>query len=253
MKSVLKKIIVHEFAFYNAQTTEVQVSMWADEFESCDPAQVTAIFKAFRAEPGRTKPPFPGDVIAKMFSFPDKNVAWSLASDDSKSALWCEEISLAFGDCWPLFCSGDRVAARMTFLESYERRCKESLANKTPPKWSVVLSEQKDQAQLDSVLVDGIASGKISIQTAFKYSEQLQIPAPVANALGWTPPMMLEHHTEPNERGVRMIGELLTELEQKQKEREQQRIQDLNRQMNDFDAKKSEQISKLSPERNQNA
>lgn len=99
-------------------------------------------------------PPKPADLIRQITNAvasdgrPDKNEAWALAQsamDESKTVVLTEEILGALDIAKPLLLQRDKVAARMAFLEAYDRIVAERRAQGVPFKWHVSLGEDKDQ------------------------------------------------------------------------------------------------------------
>lgn len=71
---------------------------------------------------------------------PGPEAAWAgCPRDEGETVVWTDETRDAFGVAGPLLAAGDRVGARMAFLEAYRRGVAEARAAHTPVAWSVSL------------------------------------------------------------------------------------------------------------------
>lgn len=64
------------------------------------------------------------------------NEAWAVAQraqDERETVVWTDEIARAWTSAKPLMDGGDRVGARMAFLEAYERITREARQSRRPP------------------------------------------------------------------------------------------------------------------------
>lgn len=67
---------------------------------------------------------------------PDANTAWAMVpSSEDDSVVWTAETAWAYGKCCGLINDGDKVAARMAFIESYKNRVESSRSNGIPIEW----------------------------------------------------------------------------------------------------------------------
>jgi hypothetical protein len=223
----IKKILIVEFAYYSIATNPAQIKLWAEEMQDLDARALEKTLKDFRKESGRTKPPMPGDIRTRIFSFPDGNVAWSTVQQNQKSILWTDEMRLAFGDAYALIQENDMVAARMAFLKAYEERCKESVRQNKPPVWKISYGEQRDDDQLNKLLIEGVNEKKISIQTAMAYSPDLTLDN-AGNLLTHSSKLLLETKQVENsslsaEAKDKMIADMIARMEQRKLEIEKER------------------------------
>lgn len=63
--------------------------------------------------------------------------AWSLCPrGEDATVVWTDEIAEAYGTARPLLASGDEVAARMAFRETYTRLLQEARTERRRAKWS---------------------------------------------------------------------------------------------------------------------
>lgn len=82
----------------------------------------------------------------------ERNEAWGLAlqsTNESATVVWTKEIQTAYEAAKPILGSGDRVGARMAFMEAYDRLLASARATGKPSQWSVSIgwdAEARDQA-----------------------------------------------------------------------------------------------------------
>ena len=95
--------------------------------------------------------PKPADLIKLMGGAgnhlsPDE--AWSiaiLASDESNTVVWTNEIAKAWAQAEIVYRNGDKIGARRTFIEAYERLVNESMMHCRPLEVFVSLGENKEK------------------------------------------------------------------------------------------------------------
>lgn len=67
---------------------------------------------------------------------PGPEEAWALCPrDEGATVVWTDEIAEAFGVARPLLASGDDIAARMAFKESYGRLLQQARSERRAAKW----------------------------------------------------------------------------------------------------------------------
>ena len=94
---------------------------------------------------------------------PAPNEAWAVAiraSDEGATVVWTREMEMAWGAARPLMAEGDKVAARMAFIEAYGRNIRDAKANRTQAKFHPSLGF--DAAGRDAALRDAVARGLLS-------------------------------------------------------------------------------------------
>lgn len=131
---------------------------------------VRAGFDAHVADPARGKfVPVPADILHQIAERaandgrlgPDE--AWSLATlaaDESQTVVWTDEIARAYSTALPVLRAGDKVGARRTFLESYERLVAAARAGRFPTQW--ILSEGSDVELRARAIADGVTAGRLA-------------------------------------------------------------------------------------------
>lgn len=118
--------------------TELSVDgarMMCDELaEFPEPMVLAALSRCRRELKGRLTL---AEIIARIDDGrPGPNEAWAMCPrSEADSAVWTDEMSRAFFAAKPLIDAGDDVAARMTFIETYQREITQARANKLPPNW----------------------------------------------------------------------------------------------------------------------
>jgi hypothetical protein len=67
---------------------------------------------------------------------PGPQEAWAMIpTDEQDSVVWTDEMAEAYGLAAPLLADGDRIAARMAFLEAYQAAVHRARAERRPPRW----------------------------------------------------------------------------------------------------------------------
>jgi hypothetical protein len=70
--------------------------------------------------------------------------AWAkIPRDEYQSVAWTKEIEKAYFDCRDILRDGDRVAARMAFIESYKKRVSEAKNNGERAHWKLGRGDNK--------------------------------------------------------------------------------------------------------------
>ncbi|CNL90266.1 Uncharacterised protein [Yersinia enterocolitica] len=80
------------------------------------------------------------DRMQKPGTRPAANEAWALslpAQDESNTVVWTDEMSQAWAVALPVLESGDKVGARMAFIQTYERLVTIAEAENKSPCWRV--------------------------------------------------------------------------------------------------------------------
>lgn len=85
------------------------------------------------------------DVVSRIDDGrPGPNEAWAMMPrSEDESVVWTDEMALAMRSAQPLLDAGDKVAARMAFLEHYQREVATARSNKTTVKWTPSLGHDK--------------------------------------------------------------------------------------------------------------
>lgn len=96
---------------------------------------------------------------------PEPEAAWALLpKDEESSAVITVEMERSMGPALKLLAAGDRIAARMAFLEAYRRELTRARSGGDPVQWRASLGH--DQGGRVSVLAAAVQDGKISENAA---------------------------------------------------------------------------------------
>lgn len=154
-KGEFTKLLAASMAIYDKTITNSFVNVFFAAMGQYDLATVQEALNRHIQDPdGGRFPPKPADLIRQITNAvasdgrPDKNEAWALAQsamDESQTVVLTEEILGALDIARPLILMRDKVAARMAFLEAYDRLVAERRAQGIPFKWHVSLGEDKSQ------------------------------------------------------------------------------------------------------------
>lgn len=115
--------------------------------------------------------PKPADIIRQINNVisndgrPGKDEAWSIAlssQDEQDTVLITEEILAALAVAQPLLDMRDKVAARLAFVEAYERQVALSRRGTgKPAKWIVSLGDDKNRRA--HAVQEGLRSGRLTL------------------------------------------------------------------------------------------
>lgn len=121
------------------------------------------------------------DVVSRLEDGrPGAEEAWALLPmNEGSTAVWTDEMAQAFGVALPLIESGEVVAARMAFKETYQRLVQQARETHRPARWSVTLGH--DPAGRAGPLRQAVELGRITYEQAL--SECPALPAPSAEVL----------------------------------------------------------------------
>jgi hypothetical protein len=132
------------------------------------------------------------DVVSRLDDGrPGVEEAWAMVPrSESETTVWTTESGQAFGVAVRLLDSGDEVAARMAFKETYLRMVAQAREAGEPVQWHISLGW--DKKGRDGPLLEAIQKGRIKYEDAQQY-----LPAPraesreVAQMLGGIPVLKL--------------------------------------------------------------
>lgn len=123
--------------------------------------------------------------------WPEPETAWALAlpaRNESATVVWTDEIAAAFGVASELLETGDRVAARLAFLESYRPALATARAQKLEPKWWATLGsdpgsrarallDAAERRRLPTEYVRGLVGGDLEADRRLRALEGSSAPA----------------------------------------------------------------------------
>lgn len=116
------------------------------------------------------------DVVTRLDDGrPGPEEAWAgLPFEEAQTVVWTEEMTQAWGVALPLLEEGERVPARMAFLESYRKAVQEARDHGRAVKWSVSLGTNPSGRECP--VLEAVRLGRISAQHAEKLLPHKPIP-----------------------------------------------------------------------------
>lgn len=110
---------------------------------------------------------------------PAPEEAWAmLPFDERQTTVWTEEMAGAWGVALPLIEEGERVQARMAFLENYKSRVQKARDAGDPVRWTVSLGYDKESRA--PALAEAVRLGRIGKDRAMQLGYN---PMPTTQAL----------------------------------------------------------------------
>ncbi|MDD5392433.1 MAG: hypothetical protein PHE17_05375 [Thiothrix sp.] len=139
-------VIADDLGGYNAEMIEAALKRVRLECRQLTPANILE-----RLDDGRMTP----------------EEAWSaIPRTEYETVIWSGEMQAAWAVAAPVLQNGDRIGARMAFLEKYREEVRRSRAECRHPKWSVSLGE--DRQHREQVLKISVESGRLPRDYALK-------------------------------------------------------------------------------------
>lgn len=77
---------------------------------------------------------------------PAPNEAWATAikaADERETIVWTDEMRRAWGVAYPVMQAGDKIAARMAFIDAYTNELKRARAERRPAQYSISAGDDK--------------------------------------------------------------------------------------------------------------
>lgn len=118
------------------------------------------------------------DVISRIDDGrPGANEAWAMMPrSENESVVWTDEMASAMNSAQPLLDAGDKVAARMAFIEHYEREVTKARREKAKVRWTPSLGH--DKFGREAVLQKAVELNRISYDHAVKLLPEGQFKLP---------------------------------------------------------------------------
>lgn len=190
-------LIADVHAFYRQNVSPFALSVW---WAACRPFDLDAVRDALgrhAVDPDVGKfMPKPADLICRLGGKPaddgrpGPDEAWAMIPhDEDGSVVWTAEAAKAFAVAQPLIAAGERIAARMAFLEVYRREVDEARQAKRPVQWTPSLGH--DPTQRDAALVTAVERGRLTVEQAQALSPLIALPGHLPR---------LEHKPDPKVR-----------------------------------------------------
>jgi len=115
--------------------------------------------------------PKPGQIIAliqQRDGRPTPEQAWNMVKfEESETNIWTREMESAFWAAFDSGSNGDKIAARMAFLEVYKRDVTAARAAGEGPHWSVSLGH--DKAGRERAILNAVEENKLTSDAASSY------------------------------------------------------------------------------------
>lgn len=174
-KTEFTTLLVSAMAIYDKQITKPVADLFFAALGAYSMDQVRDGLSRHLQDPADGKfSPKPADVIRQIQSVaasdgrPGKDEAWSIALrslNESDTVLVTEEILTALTAAYPLLQLRDKVAARLAFVEAYERQIAMVRRGQgSAAKWIVSLGD--DKSRRAQAIDDGIRSGRLTNEQA---------------------------------------------------------------------------------------
>lgn len=163
---------------------------------------------------------------------PGANEAWAQslpAATESNTVVWTKEMSQAWSVAQPVLELGDRVGARMVFIQSYERLVATATAEGRTPEWHI--SQGWDADQRISAVSKAVAIG--------------QLPAPIAEKFLPSP----ERTSNPEgkrriaDKIHQMVNVLAADRRQREHERKKRIQADRGRRLREFEEQYARELA----------
>lgn len=146
----------------STQLSEASARVMADDLARYPEASVLeALTRCRRELKGRLTI---ADVLTRIDDGrPGPEEAWAMIPhDEASSVVWTEEMAGAFGVASPLIAEGEKVQARMAFLERYKTLIREARDAGKPVRWTPSLG--LDPNAREAVLLEAQRAGRLTQQ-----------------------------------------------------------------------------------------
>ena len=156
--AVAAELMGHELSETALKAMAADLGRWPDD-------AVVAAIQRMRRECDRMRLAYIVDRIDDGRPSPDE--AWAMIPvTEAESVVWTSEMAEAYGAAAPLVMAGDRIAARMAFLDAYRRITRSARDQAIPVSW--VPSLGWDESGRVAALTTAIERGRISRDKACK-------------------------------------------------------------------------------------
>lgn len=169
-KAKFLKMMQATLAMYDKTATTETVGLWWNLIGCYEFADVEQAFGQYlKSAEGRFSPK-PASIISIIDAMrpdgrPGADEAWAMIPmDEYTSAVMTQEMAEALHIAQPLLNAGDKIAARMSFREAYNRIVDSNKRNGVKPSWFPSLGQDKEGR--DSVLADAVRLGRMGAEHA---------------------------------------------------------------------------------------
>lgn len=179
---------------------------------------------------------------------PEASEAWALALpalDESNTVVWTNEMSQAWAVALPVLQAGDKVGARMAFIQTYERLVVAAQAENRSPCWLV--SQGWDKEKRIQAITTAQNAGLLPPSIANKY---LPLPNADNTEVSQNGQNRVERHISALMSQIRLSRELCEQVRQKrfaeQRMEHQERLRTLERQRDILEHRSKQSVAKNS-------
>ena len=169
-KAKFLKMMQATLAVYDKTATTETVGLWWNLLGCYEFADVELAFGQYlKSAEGRFSPK-PASIISIIDAMrpdgrPGADEAWAMIPmSEYASAVMTQEMAEALHIAQPLLDAGDKIAARMSFREAYNRIVDANKRNGVKPSWFPSLGQDKEGR--DSVLAEAVRLGRIGAEHA---------------------------------------------------------------------------------------
>ena len=178
-KSAFKNLVIASISIYQQEVTNDMLRLWWAALQKFEFSQVSEAFGRHLLDKNEGKfSPKPAHIIAHLEAMnPNGRIgaqeAWALyPHNEASSAVITDEIAEAMQIAQPLMNDGDKIGARMSFIEAYNRITENNKFIGKTPKWFPSLGHSKEGR--DAALKLAVEKGRISEDHAISL-----LPAPL--------------------------------------------------------------------------
>lgn len=140
------------------------------------------------------------DVIIRLEDGrPGPEEAWAMVPQgEGETVVWTAETAAAYAVAAPLLEQGDKVAARMAFLETYRKLLADARASHTPTTWQISLGW--DVGKREAPLLGAVAKGRLTMEVVTTF-----LPLPEERVLAITGPKQVSTVAADAIAGMRTV------------------------------------------------
>jgi hypothetical protein len=213
-KKEFSEIVQATLGLYRSEANTSVLKLWWAVLSRYEINQVRQGFERFVSSKDSKFAPVPANIIDAIEANcpdgrPGADEAWAMIPmDEYASAVMTQEMAEALHIAQPLLDAGDKIAARMSFREAYNRIVDANKRNGVKPSWFPSLGQDKEGR--DIVLADAVRLGRIGAEHAIGLVAPEKI-APMLQSAGEVR-MALEHKMPTSEAALANIARIKSML-----------------------------------------
>lgn len=175
MTDEFRSVMIALFEIYDKEATENKMAVYWSMLKHYPILNVRQVAHAWMKKSQFM--PKPADLLKMLggVGYFSADEAWAIAvmaSDEMNTVVWTQEIANAWSLAEIIYKKGDRVGARKTFIEAYERNINNAMINNTQIEVTVSLGTDRDLRL--SAISKAVNVGLLSKQKAESYLPQQQ-------------------------------------------------------------------------------